>query len=595
MQDEEEQQLVERRRRVVIPTALRKAVTDGMLTKEIVDKFSVTDRYRMGIFPKALEFTMKEYGHRGLPLIEDFELYSHQIRTIEFMKQCEIERPLFGITGGFILLMMGLGKSLTSVSHSLLRPKGEYPTLIVCPKTLMREWKYECFEQFFNTDGVFGVKVLYFHNDFMPTRDILSTTRDTFREYDFVVTTYDTLISAYSKDSTIEAEIHNVIGKSRFLKRRESHHTLRSNPRGITSLFYTPWERMICDESHKFANSETQRHKAIMGVCSKFTWCLSGTWIRNRTTDIFSQLKVCGYNGVKTLAEWKKNGKSMFHADRLYNRILEMDYKQAGVHIPEHTSELVKCEITGEHRKLYDQLNDDLIKSIGLFDDGVEKWVSVFEKFTRLRQISIAPYIMYASSPDRKSSKQLKWAEDIHGPGGTQSPKIQKLIDIVSKIPRGEKFVVFSFYKTALNVVNAAIESSTRLNVHLLTGELSGSERNAIIASFKDDDSINGMLMTYGVGSEGINFTCANHVILLEPWWSNAVHFQAYSRCVRMGQRKNVNVYYLITDNTIEENVLNICNEKLEEAAEFLLDEKSKDVARNLGREMLGRIVNYKK
>lgn len=598
--EESERQIVISKKRVNIHPDLKKAVFESRLTKQFIETFPKIEQYKLGVMIKAREFFEQTFGHRGLPIVDDFELYDHQLQTIDFMTRIEKEGPIEGINGGFVLLMMGLGKSLTSVSHSLMRPKGEYPTLIVCPKTLMREWRYECFEQFFNNDGLHPVKVLYLHTDFMSRSEINELERSTFKKYDFVVTTYDVILSAFNQDDSLIAHIAvcgdkhgNGSNKIQYYKRREINSVTRANPKGVCSIMYTPWERMICDESHKFANSDTFKHRSLLAVYSKYTWCLSGTWIRNHTTDIFAQLKICGYNGLNTNSEWKKYGKSEFHEKKLYNRILEMNYKQAGIEMPSHTVQIVECQIEGRHRELYDMVKNELVSSMTLFESKNESWMSVFEKFMRLRQIAIAPCVMFHSGTKKASAQQLEWACDVQGPGGVGAVKIQKVLELIKKIPKDEKYLVFSQYKTSLDVLLAGIESRTRDNAVFMNGEMSGMERNATISQFKSDPDTRGLLMTYGVGSEGINLTCACHVILLEPWWSNAVHFQAFSRSLRMGQKKHVNIYYMVVTDTIEESILDVCNEKIEEAAEFLSDDGADSIAKGLSKELLNRIIRH--
>ena len=68
--------------------------------------------------------------------------------------------------------------------------------------------------------------------------------------------------------------------------------------------------------------------------------------------------------------------------------------------------------------------------------------------------------------------------------------------------------------------------------------------------------------MTYKVGSEGLNLTEANNVILMEPWWTPAVHEQAIARVYRPGQKKKVNIYSFFYAKSVESYTITICKEK---------------------------------
>jgi SNF2 family DNA or RNA helicase len=92
--------------------------------------------------------------------------------------------------------------------------------------------------------------------------------------------------------------------------------------------------------------------------------------------------------------------------------------------------------------------------------------------------------------------------------------------------------------------------------------------------------------MNLRAGGCGLNLTEANHVILIEPYWNNAEEQQAISRCYRLGQKKNVNVYKLVIQNSIEswlvrlqaskQNVSNFLIEKCNLQLSDITDEKLK-------------------
>jgi SNF2 family DNA or RNA helicase len=190
----------------------------------------------------------------------------------------------------------------------------------------------------------------------------------------------------------------------------------------------------------------------------------------------------------------------------------------------------------------------------------------------------------------------LKWAEDKNGDGGIRAPKLRKVIELITKkIPPNEKYLIFSNYKTALDLTQCAIEAFTTDSVLMINGDVVGQERNAAITEFKNNSDIRGMLLTYGVGSEGINFTCANHVIFLEPWWSHAVHHQAYSRAHRIGQTRHVHTYYIIVKDSIEEVIQEVCNKKIKEIKDFFGDENDISSSKGISVEAIKTIAGVRR
>jgi SNF2 family DNA or RNA helicase len=102
------------------------------------------------------------------------------------------------------------------------------------------------------------------------------------------------------------------------------------------------------------------------------------------------------------------------------------------------------------------------------------------------------------------------------------------------------------------------------------------------------------MLLSYKVGSEGLNLTEATHCIFIEPWWTNAVHNQAASRIYRSGQTKPVNIHQIKIKSTIEDHILAICHSKDEMAKMFLEDthySSAKRVTTTLDKTTLGKIL----
>ncbi len=62
-------------------------------------------------------------------------------------------------------------------------------------------------------------------------------------------------------------------------------------------------------------------------------------------------------------------------------------------------------------------------------------------------------------------------------------------------------------------------------------------------------------MISLKVGGTGLNLTAANVVIHVDPWWNAAAQNQATDRAYRMGQKKAVTVFKLITKNTLEEKI----------------------------------------
>lgn len=97
----------------------------------------------------------------------------------------------------------------------------------------------------------------------------------------------------------------------------------------------------------------------------------------------------------------------------------------------------------------------------------------------------------------------------------------------------------------------------------MLTGKTKPDERVKMVNRFNSDDT-DVFLISLKAGGTGLNLTGADIVIHYDPWWNVSAENQASDRAYRIGQRKNVQVYKLITEKTIEEKIRKLQESKAE-------------------------------
>ena len=90
-------------------------------------------------------------------------------------------------------------------------------------------------------------------------------------------------------------------------------------------------------------------------------------------------------------------------------------------------------------------------------------------------------------------------------------------------------------------------------------------------------------LISLKAGGVGLNLTAADYVFLLDPWWNPAVEAQAVDRAYRIGQKNTVFTYKFITQNTVEEKILHLQNNKKKLANDLITTEES--FVKNLSRD----------
>jgi SNF2 family DNA or RNA helicase len=149
-----------------------------------------------------------------------------------------------------------------------------------------------------------------------------------------------------------------------------------------------------------------------------------------------------------------------------------------------------------------------------------------------------------------------------------QSGKLLTLIDRLREIvANGHKAVVFSQFVTFLDRVKAMLDIELPgLELYTLTGKT--ADRAKPVEGFQTSKNPAVMLVSLRAGGTGVTLHAADYVFLLDPWWNPAVENQAIDRVHRIGQRKTVFVYRLVTAGTVEDRV-----QQLKAGKRFLFEE----------------------
>lgn len=510
----------------------------------------------------------KEKNFQLYPL-KNHKYFPHQIQTGKWMKEQERDHPN-GFKGGIISLTMGLGKTLLVLGYSLAHNK---PTLIVVPKSILFEWKINV-DKFFAQDN--NVKVLYFHRDINNQVDTL--TREDIVNHNIIITTYGVCSRA-----CLLGEYHK--------PRRERRSKLIYQDRGYALLYNLAWDRIIFDESHKCCNPKTKTFHYLMTLKGRNNWCMSGTPIINYKTDIWSQLRLCGYTEVDTPKEWKAKGQKLFSTS-LKSSVYSLQYVDVGIRLPTLEQKKIIIELDDKQQELYDLILFDVRKEYNRIITLDKSYSCILVLLMRLRQAAIAPYII-SSEAKRQAVQSATYNLDkqLHG---MQAAKIQKTISLVHTIKQQQdqntKIIIYSMFVTALDLLYEAIRKYLpALQIVQIDGET--KNRNEILDKFKNCN-IDCMLTSYKVAAEGLTITQANHCIFLEPWWNSATLNQARSRLWRVGQTRPVTVYNLISENTIEERLLEICDNKDIMVDSYLNANKGSEINCKLSKAVLHKLIN---
>lgn len=168
-------------------------------------------------------------------------------------------------------------------------------------------------------------------------------------------------------------------------------------------------------------------------------------------------------------------------------------------------------------------------------DGGNNEKIKILAMLTRLRQICCDPALVY---------------ENYVG----KSAKLEQCMELVeSCVNSGHKVLLFSQFTSMLDIIAVRLNSAGT-SYFMLTGSTKPAQRLKMVNSFNTDDT-SVFLISLKAGGAGLNLTGADVVIHYDPWWNSSAENPAYDRAYRIGQKNNVQIYKLITRNTIEEKI----------------------------------------
>lgn len=143
---------------------------------------------------------------------------------------------------------------------------------------------------------------------------------------------------------------------------------------------------------------------------------------------------------------------------------------------------------------------------------------------------------------------------------------------IEDAIESGHKILLFSVYTSMFELIEGELKKKN-IKYFKLTGSTKVDERIELVDEFNTNPEVKIFLISLKAGGTGLNLTGADVVIHYDPWWNASAENQATDRAYRIGQKNNVQVYKLITSNSIEEKIYELQKRK-SELVDNMLDTK---------------------
>ena len=319
---------------------------------------------------------------------------------------------------------------------------------------------------------------------------------------------------------------------------------------------------IIADEAQYIKNNNTQNAKAIKVLNAQTRYALTGTPIENSLSELWSIFDFVMPGYLFSYHKFKEQYETPIvkNNDQIAMKKLKMLIEpfilrriktQVLTELPEKTITVLNNEMEEEQQKLYlsylQMAKQEALTEINV--NGLEKsQIKILALLMRLRQICCHPSL---------------FLKDYYG----ESSKLNQCIEVIKDaVDSKHKILLFSTYTAMFPMIEKELKKEN-IMFSKLTGQTKVGERIKLVDEFNENDNIKVFLISLKAGGTGLNLIGADMVIHYDPWWNLSAENQATDRTYRIGQKKNVQVYKLITKNSIEEKIY-----ELQQRKEKLID-----------------------
>ena len=302
-----------------------------------------------------------------------------------------------------------------------------------------------------------------------------------------------------------------------------------------------PFETLILDEGQNIKNPQTQVSKAVKKINARFKLVMTGTPIENHLGDLWNLFDVVmpKFLGTKTIFDLhiKQDGYKTQLKSKIKPFVLRRIKEEVLNSLPEKTEVLLTCPLSPEQQQAYKTVLDAAKTGIKTAS-GKKDRLNMLTALLKLRQACVDATLIQEFKDTNIPSAKIELAKS-------------KLLEIIDQ---GHKVVVFSQFKSLLDRLDSWRESQN-LYGEYLHGGVAAKERMKRIDRFQTNEEAGVFFVSLKAGGVGINLTAADYVFHLDPWWNPAIESQATDRVHRMGQTNKVMVYKFISEDTIEEKI----------------------------------------
>jgi superfamily II DNA or RNA helicase len=508
--------------RLLLPENLERgveAILGPLRGKAIEDPKDLLQRIRqverldtpVTLYPDAEEYLQKRLFQARMAAVADDirkDPASHPLRSTLLsakLRPYQLDGIAFAAGAGRAVLAddMGLGKTIQGigVAELLARHASISRVLVICPASLKSQWRIEI-DKFCRRS----------------CRLVLGSAKERPAQYAgdqfFTICNYEQVL------------------------------------RDLLAIERVPWDLIILDEGQRIKNWEAKTSRVVKALASPFALVLSGTPLENRLDELYSVVEFIDdrrlgpafrFLNRHRVVDEKGRLLGYRNLDRLREKLepilLRRTRQKVIKELPPRTTEVIRIAPTEEQYNMqlgHRQIIQTIIN---------KKYLSEMDLLRLQKALLMC-----------RMGADSTFLVDKQPPG--YSSKLEELGRLLDQLraEQDRKIVLFSEWTTMLNLIEPLLEERN-LNYVRLDGSVPQKKRQGLIHQFQNDPECM-LFITTNAGATGLNLQAANTVINVDLPWNPAVLEQRIGRAHRMGQKNPVQVFLLVTTETLEENLL---------------------------------------
>ncbi|KAK5960659.1 uncharacterized protein PWA37_002089 [Arxiozyma heterogenica] len=463
-----------------------------------------------------------EFQFRDSPLYINGKLRPYQIQGLNWLIQLHSNK-----LAGILADEMGLGKTLQTISFlGYLRyiEKKCGPFLVIAPKSTLNNWKREI------NKWTPEVNVFVLQGD-KDERAMMIKDKLLACDFDIVIASYEIVIKE----------------KSSFKK--------------------FDWEYIVIDEAHRIKNEESMLSQVLRDFTSRNRLLITGTPLQNNLHELWSLLNFLLpdiFSSSQAFDDWFSSDTSEEDKHKIVKqlRTILQPFLLRRIKSDVETSLLPKKEInlyvgmSSMQKKWYKQILERDIDAVNGANGNKESKTRLLNIVMQLRKCCNHPYLFDGAEPGPP------YTTDEHLI--FNSAKLKVLDRLLKKLKEeGSRVLIFSQMSRLLDI----LEDYCYFRGYKYC-RIDGSTDHEDRIRFIDEYNAPGsdkfiFLLTTRAGGLGINLTSADVVILYDSDWNPQADLQAMDRAHRIGQKKQVKVFRLVTENSVEDKIVERATQKL--------------------------------